>query len=388
MATPSERQTIFIDNEISKRTIDSYFADLETNGNGVKSNNCFKELRFFHLIGSQPPDLMHDFLEGALLYNFKCLLEYLLERKILSVEHIFKRFQKFEYGRNDSQNKVPCTLFNKKNFKVSNLKMSASAMWTLIRVFPLMFGLLLKEDDRFLHFCFLIEIFRKLNGRFFTEERITNIEHEIMSYLEMFVQLYPTKNITAKQHFIIHYGHAIRQFGPPFTYSTMRYESKHSFFKEIYHMTKNRKNLSKTLAFKHQRLQLFYLMSPNYVIDSIIGSRRSDNDLEVIEAILNEEHIECIKDIKFKGILYKLNDIIYHRGFKRIVKIILTRTSAELFVDQFEDVEYLPHFTGFSLQETERINTAIKLEDLENIHPIDLYYVRNMKIVVPKFPID
>jgi len=127
-------------------------ADLETNRNGVKSNNCFSELRFFDLICSQPPDLMHDFLEGTLVYNLKCLL----------------------------------------------------------------------ED------------------------------------LEMFVAHYPSKNITAKQHFMTHYGNAIRQFGPPYSYSTMR--------------------------FRHQRVQLFYLMSPNYVVDSIIGSHSNDTDVEVVEA--------------------------------------------------------------------------------------------------------
>jgi len=56
-------------------------------------------------------------------------------------------------------------------------------------------------------------------------------------------------------------------------------------------------------------------MSPNYVVDSIIGSHSNDTDVEVVEAILNEENIECVKSIKFKGIFYKINDIIYHRGF-------------------------------------------------------------------------
>ncbi len=389
MATPTERQTIFVDTVLAKRTNDSYVADLQNNSNGVKSNNCFRDLQYFSLIGSQPPDLMHDFLEGTLVYNFKCLIEDLLANKILIIDRIHSKLKEFVYGKNDRENKVPVTLFRKKNFKTDCLKMSASAMWTLIRIFPLLFGLALKSNEKYLHFCNLIEIFRKLNGHSFTEEQIIVIENEIKTYLEKFALLYPNRNITAKQHFMIHYGFSIREFGPPYSYSTMRYESKHSYFKELYHSTKNRKNLTKTLSYKHQRLQLFYLMSQNYVVDSVLGSNSADYDLDIVETILGEENLLCIKTVKYKGVLYKLNDIIYHRsGFKRIVKIISCRNGVQLFVDELVVIEYLPHMTGYSLLETERLNNAIKLEELEFVHPIDLYHVRGLKIVIPKFPID
>jgi len=204
----------------------------------------------------------------------------------------------------------------------------------------------LKSDDKYMHFCKLIEVFRKLNGHSFSEEKIVSIENEIKTYLERFALLYPNRNLSTKQHFMVHYGSSIRQFGPPFSYSTMRYESKHSYFKQLYNFTKNRKNLTKTLSYKHQRLQLFYLMSENYLVDSVLGSNSNENDLDIVEGILNEENLQCIKIIIFRGIFYKLNDIIYiQSGFKRIVKIIASANGVRLFLDQLVIADYFPHLT-------------------------------------------
>lgn len=56
-------------------------------------------------------------------------------------------------------------------------------MWLFIRVFPIIFGKRLRNNENYLHFCLLIEIFLNLNGDSYKEEKIKKIEEKINNYL-------------------------------------------------------------------------------------------------------------------------------------------------------------------------------------------------------------
>lgn len=85
-------QTHFNDSDFSKRTVESHRDDVEWNKqvnpnntghtNGVKSDNCFGELESFNVIDGFPPDLMHDFLEGVLVYQFGFMMNSLIKLNI------------------------------------------------------------------------------------------------------------------------------------------------------------------------------------------------------------------------------------------------------------------------------------------------------------------
>ena len=135
-----------------------------------------------------------------------------------------------------------------------------------------MFGRILMLNQNYVHFLTLVEIFYLLNAQVFCEESIIIIEEKIFTYLNQFKTLYPGEPLTAKFHFMIHYGRSIREFGPVVQYSTMRFESKHSHFKQIDRAVHNQINLTKSITTKHQELQLFYLSSQNYFNSSEYGS--------------------------------------------------------------------------------------------------------------------
>ena len=50
----------------------------------------------------------------------------------------------------------------------------------------------------------------------------------------------------------------------------MRYEGKHSYFKDLSRRVKCFKNISKTLTFHHQRLMCYYMNSDKLFIDNDI----------------------------------------------------------------------------------------------------------------------
>ena len=176
---------------------------------------------------------------------------------------IVKRF-KNNYMFND---KISSKRILIKPDKNSTYKISATHQWIIMRFLPVLIGEKLKADKAFLHFVQLVEIVRSLNDDEYDDRKINDLTLKIEKYLQEFKIIYPNEHFTPKQHFLIHYPSAIRLYGPPKFYSTMRFESKHSYFKHVIQATHNRINLLKSLAERHQRLQVFHLTSPNYFMD-------------------------------------------------------------------------------------------------------------------------
>lgn len=79
----------------------------------------------------------------------------------------------------------------------------------------------------------------------------------IREYVQMRVDIFPDSPIKPKHHFLLHYPDLILKFGPLIHLWTMRFESKHTYFKQCARKLHNFKNLSSTLAERHQLLQAY-----------------------------------------------------------------------------------------------------------------------------------
>ena len=73
----------------------------------------------------------------------------------------------------------------------------------------------------------------------------------VKEHLQLFKEALNT-NITPKQHYLVHIPSQILKFGPSVRTWAMRFEAKHQQFKKIPKITKNFKNLPKTLTDGHQ----------------------------------------------------------------------------------------------------------------------------------------
>ncbi len=237
--------------------------------NGVKNVCVFNELENFEVTDNFPPDVMHDLLEGCIRQNLRLLFVYLADKKLYTVQNLNEDLKNFKYGRIDGENKVPDSLFS----EASSYKISATHMWTLIRILPKIFGKSLKDDEYYNNFLEIIVIFRFLMSEEFTLIEIEELKQKINKYLTKFTKLYNNIKIISKQHFLIHYPSVIRKFGPPKLYWTMRFEAKHSYFKRVERATHNHVNLLYSLASRHQNLQVYHLLSDNYFVDIEYGSQ-------------------------------------------------------------------------------------------------------------------
>jgi len=73
---------------------------------GVNCDSILNELTYFHVCdGSLLPDVMHDLLEGALQYEVKFLLHYMIENCSLTVQEFNSRLENVDLGYMEVKNK-------------------------------------------------------------------------------------------------------------------------------------------------------------------------------------------------------------------------------------------------------------------------------------------
>jgi len=165
-------------------------------------------------------------------------------------------------------------------------------MWCLGRLLPLMIGEYVPIGDAKRNlFLLLLNIIDYVFAPKTTLEIISYVSVLINDHHTEFRRLYPECNITLKQHYMIHIPewmeryvsciiikskswlicidnlhcynpysavkslvHVTNRCGPMTRYWCMRYEAKHSFFKDLAHCVKCFKNITKTLTERHQNL--------------------------------------------------------------------------------------------------------------------------------------
>lgn len=112
---------------------------------------------------------------------------------------------------------------------------------------------------------YLIDIVDFVTDPSVTKQSCEYLNGLVYDFLDVFCELHPNSVLTPNMHFMTHYANQMIQFGPLSNFWTLRFESKHSYFKDISRSTKNLKNITYTLAKRHQMLQSI-LMSTSGVL--------------------------------------------------------------------------------------------------------------------------
>jgi hypothetical protein len=79
----------------------------DENINGVRRSNAFVKLTHFNILEGFPPDIMHDFLEGTLVYNFGLIMNHFKSESIISLAQFNIALNSFKYGRIDKNRLKP-----------------------------------------------------------------------------------------------------------------------------------------------------------------------------------------------------------------------------------------------------------------------------------------
>lgn len=213
---------------------------------GVKKNCEFNSLRNFHILDNCNLDIMHDVNEGVIPFFTQKFLKLIISKKFATSDELIALCRDFNYGhiwkkykpsmikidsRNLSQNAMqnyclivhlPFILFK---FKAS-LGNDWSALECLLQILQILYSYRVRESDLY---------------------RLNNLLKEHLSYL-----ISTGSELMPKHHMTTHYPQLIRKVGPLIHAWMMRFESKHKVFTDFVHLSCNYKNISYTLAKRHQ----------------------------------------------------------------------------------------------------------------------------------------
>ncbi|KAK0140170.1 hypothetical protein N1851_022924 [Merluccius polli] len=229
---------------------------------GLKRDSFLNNLNFYHVTDNVAPDVMHDILEGIGPYEVKLILNSLIENNHLTLDKLNYRITSFDYGFADKRNKP--SVISKHDLRNIDgaMRQSAAQSWCLLRLLPLMVGDLVPHGCKEWHLLLLLlSCMELLFSPSLTQPAVQYLGKIIEEHHTLFLELFPHRHLRPKHHFMIHYPSAIQKPGPLVQYWAMRFEAKHGFFKRISHVTCNFRNICKTMAFRHQMMQCYTILS-------------------------------------------------------------------------------------------------------------------------------
>lgn len=306
---------------------------------GVAMYCALNDLKYFNIIESMTPDIMHDVNEGAIPFLLKHLFEHLIDKKVCTETELINKIKYHNYGTMN-RNNIPSDLVLNK----SNLGQNASQLQCLFQHIP--FILHDYRDSNILQAVWvcvesLLRITQIIYSTKIEESDLQELENLIEVHLEQ-IQLMFNVLLLPKHHFMTHYASVIRAMGALIQFSMKRYEAKHKEVKKCIGDSNNFKNLTKTITERHQ--QMMALKTQTYTDEF----RRSavvkllDPEFIVLQKALLEEKIDFgldVNEVKFLD----YNSFRYSKGFfvvsgnflHRIEKVLINGSEHYFFCRRF-----------------------------------------------------
>lgn len=401
LSSNEEIKNTFIDSNIVLRTKDNYNLQvievenepLKSTDYGLKTRSPFVDSNF-HVVEGLPPDIAHDILEGVAPYEIGLVLEHLIVvDKLFSLDFVNSTIETFPYGPLDVLDK-PCTIPN--SFKVSQ---TASRMWCLVRLIPLMLYKLVPEGN--LYWSLLLDLKTIIDIVF---SHVIDVDHiallklKICDHLQLFHELFPTKNLRPKQHFLIHYAQHMLNFGPLKRCWTLRFEAKHFYFKRLATVGKNFKQLGSTLAVRHQLHQSYCAASENYLKSNVVlGSKKNvsvhclENELKVLldrNMFVENNFVSIfsfvsINALKYSYGLYICTDFINDEPVFGSIDYVVKKQGSVYLVVKHAETQFHEHCGAYIVRKISKWS-LFDVEKLNDVYPLSPYFSDNFYFIVPK----
>ena len=219
------------------------------------------EIPSFHVTRNYAVDVMYDFPEGIIPLEVKLTLDKLIKDGHFSLEEVNNRISSFSYGFIDKKN-VPSPI---KESGLSNpggsSGQTAAQMNCLIKYLPLILGdLVPTTSDVWEMLLLLIDIYKIIMAPMISKSGTVFLRQLIHDHHNLFLELFPERNLIPKHHYVTHYPRIIQLIGPVPQYSSLRKEGKHKPFKKWANACNNYQNITKTVANRHQQQQSFVFL--------------------------------------------------------------------------------------------------------------------------------
>lgn len=315
LRTPESYNLAVIEKENSKQNV--------SNIKGIKRNSVLNKLKSFHVCNpGLPPCFGHDLTEGVIAYDLLLIIKGLCQYSSLTVNKLNESIKNFPFvledGRNKPQPKIALNL--------DRIVGSAWEIRTLLRFLPLIiFNINPKIKDSipdiWQSLLLLSEITDIICAPEIHSSYLDYLQSRTEDYLSLRKKLFPEHDLKPKHHYLTHYAYLIKQFDPLIRVWSMRFESKHTFFKNAVRRLRNLRNISGTLSKKHELYQ--YLLRSGYNLNvKIVPSSMKLLTLDLYSDIIRN----LIKSANLTGHLTECNSISVHGVNYRAGNILITKS--------------------------------------------------------------
>ncbi|XP_049333157.1 uncharacterized protein LOC111195806 isoform X1 [Astyanax mexicanus] len=369
----------------------NYQADLCLNNpteTGLKRESALNRLEFYKVVDNVTPDIMHDILEGIGGYEVKLVLNSLIEQKLITLDQINYRLTSFDYGFIDSHNKPSLIKSHELKTPDGALRQTASQTWCLLRLLPLAIGDLIPEGNQYWELLLLLlSCMEFIFSPSLTQEASIFLGYLIQEHHSLFLELYPSRHLKPKHHFMVHYPGAIRKLGPVVLLWAMRFEAKHGFFKRLSHVTCNFRNICKTMAYRHQMLLCYHLLSGNLFTHNVEVGAGCTNLLGCIDGYDRIKHkfdmplfteVYVPSWVRWRGTEYRpgMSLLVSHScdgepQFAMIESILSVESSVKLIVRKYDTVGFERHYFSYCVYPASELD-VVDVNSLDDHHPLHI----------------
>lgn len=360
---------------------------------GVKCDSVFNKLSNFHVCQpGLPACLAHDLFEGVVDYDLALFLQFLIRtQKWFSYEVLNERIKSFPGESSDKLNTIPTT--------GARLGGHAAQNRWLLKFLPVLVHDTIEDADN--EVWGLVLLLREL-VEFVCAPRLSELQIAFMKglielYVELRQELFPRVQLRPKHHYLLHYAHLTLQFGPLIYTWTMRFESKHSYFKRCIRASKNFINVTKSLAERHQLLQAYQscgtlFRSQVHVSDSTrFYPELYDQNIKTVvgEFDLNSSNSVVTESVQVKGTTYANGMLVllsYAKGLLQlgqIASIFVKNETTVLLLLRGKTASWIPELGLYELDENASdLFSCHDLNKLDDYHPL-YSYQRGTRWLIP-----
>ncbi len=367
---------------------------------GVYKSSPFNVFEGFHVSTSLPSCAAHDMFEGASLWLMEELIHYCLRERFFTMAILNRAINNFPYEGSDKRDK-PSPVSGKPTAIIC--KQSFAQMYALTRLFPLLIGNHVPEDNA--KWEVLLTFLRA--QEFILAPILRDGEEVVMGeIIEEFLQLWSAefgRNEKPKHHYMRHYEEQFRKFGPVRNYWTMHLEQKHDVFLRIMKLCQNTRNIPKTMTYRHQcqwlvnsgNLQLF----PDEI--KVINAKALDvNELpdtyrDAVKSVNPVGQVTLGKAVMVNSTRFGVGCALAYStptqsiAFDEILHGVQIHNEAYVVVVEMDMIQYHRHYIAYEVKQSDRYKFK-RIKTIPDKYPLGIYTLpgrQDTRVVVLKHKI-
>lgn len=370
----SEMKTLCKEDQSKIRTLEQYNEHIKIVNNsthvdlkeskGVVRYCVLNDLKYFNIIDSMVPDILHDLNEGTIPFALKNMFLLLIEKKVFTEKEINDKISNFDYGHLNRSN-IPS------NIGLQKRSLGQNAMQMLCLFYHMPYIFYEKRNNIEINqvwICIesLLHIVQIVYSMRIEEVDLQSLEYWTEIHLTNVTKCFKS-SLIRKHHFMTHYARVIRAMGPIKAMSMIRKEAKHKVLKSYAAQTQNFTNITKTISERHQQ---HICMTKNIFTNELHhGKNVKPIDVQFFDVckhlfeannILNNQKILETSWLTYNAFNYKPKFFIFsEKCLFQIEKIVICSSEYFLFCSRFECVTYDEFLNSIEMKKSEPVEFAL-----------------------------